>query len=342
MKTLASVVLVCALLALPVAAQAPAKKGLSFSAKKQTLRANGIRLDGNARVVSPGELDAAADVIAIDASTDGLQQVRASGNVRLKIDVPSRDGGAPVHIESTSRAATLDPKTRVLTLSGNVRGFYQPKDGGRATLAGEKVMLRFSGKTISADIDGGGAPVVFELPVPETGALAGIGTVSISSTRASLDDKAGRFEGNARAVSTGARAFAVSATSFVVARGAGGELETLQTSGRTTVKADLPQSTTPAAPNTASVGSLGTPVRLEVSSDSAVVRRADNTLSFQGNVKGWYELLQADKTRARYPFAGDRVLITLVPEANGKPADFAIDVSGQPSTIEAPQLNLGL
>ncbi|HEX8552549.1 MAG TPA: hypothetical protein VF681_13460 [Abditibacteriaceae bacterium] len=325
-------------------AQTAPRNDITFSGKKQTLRANGIRLDGNARVVAPGELDASADAIAVDADSEGMREVRATGNVKLKIDVPARGGGLPVHIESSSKSASLNPRTRVLTLTGNVSGFYQPRNAGRATLSGETVVLRFAGKSVAADIEGSVArPIIVLLPVPNDGTLAGVGSVRISAVKGNFDESAGSavFTGGARAISTGERRFEVTANAFTVARSTAGALETLTTSGRTTLKADLPQPT-PSATAPASTNSLGTPVRLEVSSDTAVVRRADNTLTFEGNVKGWYELLQPDKTRARYPFTGDRAVVTFVPASGTTPADFALDFSGQPSVINAPQFNLGL
>lgn len=311
-------------------------KGLTFSAKRQQVRASGVRLDGDARVVSPGELDAAANTIVLDADDKGLKEVRAIGNVRLKVDVPARAGGTPVHIETTSREATLDPRNKVLVLTGNVAGFYQPKGGARAMLGGEKVTLRFKEKDVSATVESGKLPVSISVPLPDAGALAGLGSVTVTAKTASLNETSDSlFSGGARAFSTGARKFEVTADSFAVKRGADGALDTLRTTGRTLLKTDLPAGTPDA-------GTLGAPVQFEVSSDSALVKRADNTLTFEGNVKGSYVLQNAAGVRTSYPFSGDRAVLTLVPGTATTKADFALDFSGAPTTIQAPRFDLGL
>lgn len=309
----------------------PVVKGGTFTAKRQTLRPNGVRLDGDARVLYPGQLDAAADTIALDADDKGLSQVRAIGNVRLKVDIPSNAGSAAVHIESSSRNAILDPRTKVLTLTGNVAGWYQPSGGAKATLGGDKVTLSFEPKNVSAVVEGG----TFGMPLPETGALAGIGVVTVSAKTTNLSEtEDSTFTGGARAVSSGPRKFEVVADGFTIKRAADGALDTLRTSGRTSLKTDLP-----AGP---SAGALGTPVRFEVTSDTALVKRADNTLTFEGQVQGMYVLQNSAGVRTNYPFSGDRAVLTFIPETATTKADFTLDFSGAPTTIVAPSLNFGL
>jgi hypothetical protein len=72
------------------------------------------------------------------------------------------------------------------------------------------------------------------------------------------------------------------------------------------------------------------------------VKRADNTLTFEGNVKGFYVLQSATGVRTNYPFAGDRAVLTFVPATATIKADFSLDFSGAPTTINAPRFDLGL
>jgi hypothetical protein len=74
------------------------------------------------------------------------------------------------------------------------------------------------------------------------------------------------------------------------------------------------------------------------------VRRSDNTLIFEGNVKGFYLLQNAGSAPSRHEFSGDRAIVKFVEEAAASatnPAGLQVDVTGKPVSVQVPQFNLG-
>src|SRR5690606_26338054 len=121
---------------------------------------------------------------------------------------------------------------------------------------------------------------------------APIGAVTITSREAIIDGKLGvvRFVGDARAISAGGTAanrFDVSASEFILTRTTNNTIESLKTAGRTRVKIDLPPQPVKAGETP---GKIGQPTYVEAEADSAIVNRASNTLTFEGNVTGFYVL----------------------------------------------------
>jgi lipopolysaccharide export system protein LptA len=329
-----------------------------FGANKQTLTANGIRLEGNAFIRRP-ELDVRASIIALEYSERAIKKVTARGKVFFRINLPASAtagaaAGKPARIEATCDMADLDPNlaTRRLTLTGNVNGFYQIEGGPRNLLSGKKVTITYVGQNLSASSDGAVRVVVPAETFQNAGDApsTAIGTVVIKADRANVDGATGQvtFAGNASAVSSdGPNKFNFSAPSFVLTRGANGTIDTLKSAGgRTRVKLDLPPD--PAAPATASATSsasrIGRPTQLEAEADSVVVTRANNTVVFEGKVSGSYRLQPANAPAGDYKFQGDRAVIRYVPseQATAKTlAGLQVEVTGNPSSIEAPQFELG-
>lgn len=330
-------------------AQTAPKSGFVFGAKVTTGTigsVNGARLAGAAYVRS-SQLNADADLIVVKARGNQVASVNASGNVVLKINVPSRGGGAPARIETKSASASLDPVNRVLVLSGNVDGFYQLASGARNSLKGSKATVRFPVTGLFfADVAGGKNGVQLVIPPPQTPADSAqqIGTVTISGENLSIDDakSTATVTGNARAVSSGgATRFDVSAPSFTVSRDASGAFNKLNASGRTLLKVDLP-----AAKPTSSTGNAGQSggahaTYFEIAGDAATVETQRDasgaaqlgTLTFAGNVSGLYRLQNADGTTSDNRFTGDRAVIKSVGQSAD---DFQIEVSGAPVSIQTP------
>jgi hypothetical protein len=88
------------------------------------------------------------------------------------------------------------------------------------------------------------------------------------------------------------------------------------------IKMDMPpnpEGATPTATATAAMDNsnklaVSKPTHVEVAADSAVVTRANNTLVFAGNVKGFYELTARGAETEHYNFTGERAEFTFVTE----------------------------
>ncbi|HEX8237428.1 MAG TPA: hypothetical protein VF600_15815 [Abditibacteriaceae bacterium] len=343
----------------PAAAQnraaAPANAPAQFGGARQIIRSNGIRLEGNAFIRRP-ELQVNADAIALDysAAAKSIGEVRARGKVFFRVNLPPRGGGAPAQIEARCIAADLDPNTRTLVLNGNVTGFYQVQGGPRNLLSGDKVTLTYVGNQLTASSVG---KVRVVLPAENFAsggagsASTAIGAVTVTANRADVDSATGMvtFAGAARAVSTeGPNKFDVTAPAFMLSRGASGTIDTLKTSGgRARLKIDLPPDPARSGGATAerdNASNVGRPTHVEAESDTVTVTRANNTVVFEGKVNGFYRLQPAGQEAGNYRFTGDRTIIRYVMEAQANattPAGFQVEVTGDPSSIEAPTFNLG-
>lgn len=345
--------LLSATLGLLVSAQAQQNNSgaLQYKADKITIRPNGVRLDGNAQIKALPQLEANAAAIAFDFSGSQITEVRAVGKVRLNVVLTPKGGGKKTRINTTADAATLKPQTRELTLTGNVDGFYEPEGQGRTTLAGTKVEMNYVGQDLNGKIHG---PIKLSIPAetlqPGNGNAAPIGAVSITSREAIIDGKLGvvRFVGDARAISAGGTAankFDVSAAEFILTRTANNTIETLKTAGRTRVKIDLPPQPLKAGE---APGKIGRPTQVEAEADAAIVNRATSTLTFEGNVTGFYVLAQADGASQKYDFTGAKAVIRHVsPEqANAEtPAGLKADITGvpgKPVEVSTPAFNFDL
>jgi len=345
-------VVVCGLLtvlcgALPLCAQVPAPK-FKVSAQRVDRQPNGnVRLEGKAHIQTP-EVDVKAQSIALDITGNQVTQVRAQNQVAFKLDLPAKDGGAPAHVEATCDAATLNPLPRTLLLSGNVSGWYQVGGGARNTLSGDSATIKYVGKDLMVDVNGGTRGVSISIPAEKDNPAA-IGTVTLTAQRATFNNNTGvaTFTGKARAVSTdGPNKFDVAAPAFILTRGAGGAIDRLTTSGRTQIKIDLPPEPAAAKPADAAASTIpeiGRPTHVEAEADGVVVRRATNTMDFQGNVKGFYELAAPGATATKYDFVGDRVAIKYVMKDISNAAivpGLKVEMIGVPVEINAPAFNL--
>ena len=331
------------LLCAPVFAQtktAPKPPGNLNISGDLSYRAGGVRLEANAqglaRVRLP-QLDASARAIALDLSGNTISQVRALGSVNFKLNLVPKSGGAPARIEATCDSATLTTAERVLVLKGRVSGFYQIAGGARNTLRGDAATLRYQGENLVADLTGG---VTVSVPTESLGRPDALGDVTITAQRAQINqsDGSATFAGNARAISSGsANGFDVAAPRFTLTRSANGTISTLKTVGRTLVKLDLPPDPTRAG-TAASGNSIGKPTRVEVASDGAIIERATSTATFEGNVKGFYRLIQNGAPR-NFDFAGTRAVIRSLPANAGARAEFNIDVKD--ADVKGPAFDLG-
>jgi len=320
-----------------VFAQTAKNGNFTYSAPKVTLRTNGARLDGTAtqpaHIASP-ELDVTALAIAFDFSNSQIQQVRAIGQVKLRLDMAGKNGAPATHVQATSDKATLNPTSRQLILEGNVDGYYQTGNGARTTLAGSKAILNQNNGQISASLQG---PVKLTIP-PESNAPGSLGEVIITAENASIDQAKGQvvFSGQAHATSSnGANQFDVRAPQFTLTRSARGNIDTLSTQGKTEVRIDLPPQ--PADATDGNASAVGKPTHVEVTSDAAVVSRPNNTLTFTGNVIGFYVLNPAGKEPQKYNFSGDKAVLT-----QSASTGLNAEITGQPVTIFAPGLSFDM
>lgn len=329
----------CSCLALmSVVATAQTSNGdFKYSAPKVTLRNNGARLDGTTAQpahISSSELDVTALAIAFDYTQNQIQQVRAIGQVHLKVDLPGKKDAAPTHIKATSDSATLNPTTRQLILEGNVDGYYQIGDGPRTVLAGSKATLNQTNGQLTGILQG---PIHLTIPPESLSGPGSLGTVVISAQNATIDQTIGQviFSGQAHAVSTdGPNQFDVSASQFTLTKSANGNIDTLNTVGETLVKIDLPPQ--PAAEG-AKPSDLGKPTHVEVTSDTATISRPTNTLTFTGNVKGFYVLTAAGEAPQHYDFSGDKAILS-----QKGTAGLNAQITGLPVTIFAPGLSFNM
>ena len=328
--------------------------GLEYGGQKQTLRPNGARLDGNAYVKTIGSsaLDARADAVALDLADGKPSEIRAIGNVFFHVELPPKAGSnaKPVTVEARCNKATLNPKTRVVTLEGNVDGFYQEQGGAKNLLSGDAVTIQQVGDQFVSSVQGNVRVVVPAEMV--SGSNQNFGAITITAQRSDVDQKTGvlTFSGNARARSEGgANDFDVAAPSFSVMRGASGTIDTLKTSGKTLIKIDLPPEpsrTGAAATPEKGAASAGRPTHVEAIADSAtVLRGAANTLILEGDVKGFYRLQPAGAAAADYRFNGDRAVIKYARPENATgaalvPEGLQVEVTGTPSAIQAPSFGL--
>ncbi|HVF09673.1 MAG TPA: hypothetical protein VNA16_02665 [Abditibacteriaceae bacterium] len=353
------IVRACTLLAVlhlapPLGAQTSNSR-FTYEAEKQVARPNGVRLEGKAHIHSP-EIDVRAHTIVVDVAGNQITQVRAQGKVGFKLNLkPKKEGGATARIEATCDSATLDPEPRTLLLSGNVNGWYNIAGGARNTLSGDAVTLKYVGQDLVADVKGGTRGVSILIPAEKDNPAA-IGAVTVTAQHATYNGSTGiaTFTGKARAVSTdGPNKFDVAASEFVLTRSAAGVIDTLQTTGRTQIKFDLPPETpaakatdgtaAKAADGTAVTPEIGRPTRVEAAADSVTVRRTTNTMDLQGNVKGFYELAAPGAPATKYDFAGDRVAIKYVTEEEAKtnpPQGLQVEMSGVPANFTAPPIDL--
>ena len=319
--------------------------GNSSYAGDLTYNANGVRLDANgrgaARVTLP-QLDVAARSIAVDRRGNAPPtQIRAVGSVNFKLNV-TPTGGTPTRVEATCDNATLTPRPLKLVLRGNLKGFYQVAGGARNTLSGDTATFTNTGGNLVADLTGG---VTLVVPAQTVGQPGVLGDVKITAQRAQINESSGTatFAGNARAVSSGGtNAFDITAPRFTLTRTADGIISNIQTIGRTLVKLDLPPDPAPAATAAAptGIGAIGQPTHVEVAADGAIIepasaKRASSVTTFDGNVKGFYRLIEG-ATPKNYNFAGTRAVIRYAPTpGNANPlAGFNIEVSN--ATGEGP------
>lgn len=336
--------MVCGCLALSTIAMAQkVDNDFKYSAPKVILRENGARLEGNATQparVSSSELDVTADTIAFDFTQSQIQQVRAIGRVHLRLDFAGKAGAPTTHVKATSDSATLNPTKRELILDGNVDGYYQIGNGARTALAGTKATLNQTNGQLNAILQG---PVRLVIP-PESASnnMGALGTIIITSQNASIDQAKGQviFSGQAHAVSTdSANQFDVSAPQFTLTRSATGSIDTLNTQGQTSVKIDLP----PQPPKEgAKPSAIGKPTHVEVTSDTATVSRPTSTLTFRGNVKGFYVLAPAGQAPQKYDFVGDEAVLTQTPSGQDGSPGLNAQITGQPVTIFAPGLSFNM
>jgi len=311
---------------------APSPGNFQYKADKISITTKGVRLDGNAQITSP-QLEVRAGAIAFDFEKSQITEVRAIGNVRLKVSLTPKGGGVLTRIETTSDSATLKPVTRELTLTGNVDGFYQQAGGAKTTLAGTKVVMKYIGENLDGVITG---PIALSIPAEAIPAgstnTAAIGSVKITADGAKIDGKEGvvRFVGNAHAVSNdGPNKFDISAPEFVLTRSASNTIDTLKTNGRTQLKIDLPAE--PAVAGATKGASA--PTRVEVESDMATVSRLTNTLTFEGNVTGFYYLAPAGGEPQKYDFNGNKAVLRSIPESQAtaeNPAGLKAEITGTP------------
>ncbi len=329
--------------ACPLAAQtkAPAAKApVSSFSGHVTYNPNGIRIErtaaGPARLQTP-QIDVSAQVISAAGTFPNYTQVSARGGVNMKLNLPPRGGGAPARIEVKSSSAVLTPSERKLVLRGNLSGFYQVQGGARNTLSGQVATLTYaSAGNLIADLEGGARGVILNLPAETLGRADALGAVTIRADRTQYKQGAGTatFSGKARAISKGGpNSFDVAATSFVLTRNPDGSIKTLQTTGRTLVKLDLP----PDAP--APGAAAGKPTRVEVAADGAVIDRATSTVTFTGNVKGFYRLTPATGTPQNFDFAGSRAVIRYAPTPAGGNALAGLSVQVSGATVQGPAFN---
>jgi len=336
--------MVCGCLALSAIAMAQkAGDNFKYSAPKVTLRENGARLDGTAAEpahISSSELDVTALAIAFDYTQNQIQQVRAIGQVHLNLNLPGKNGAPATHVKATSDNATLNPTKRQLILEGNVDGYYQLGNGARTALAGTKAILDQSSGQLNATLQG---PVRLVIPPESTSTNPGaLGTIIITSQNASIDQAKGQviFSGQAHAVSADSpNQFDVSAPQFTLTRSETGGIDTLSSQGQTTVKIDLPPQP---AEEGAKPAAIGKPTHVEVTSDNATISRPTSTLTFTGNVKGFYTLAPAGQPSQRYDFAGDKAVLTQIPAEKDGSGGLNAQITGQPVTIFAPGLSFNM
>ena len=330
--------------------------GIEYGGQKQTLRPDGARLDGNAYVKTIGSsaLDARADAVALDLADGKPSEIRALGNVFFHVELPPKAGSSakPVTVEARCNKATLEVKTRVVTLEGNVDGFYQEQGGPKNLLSGDAVTIQQVGDQFVSSVQGNVRVVVPAETVSSSN--QNFGAITITAERSDVDQKTGvlTFSGNARARSEGGEnGFDVAAPSFSVMRGASGTIDTLKTSGKTLIKIDLPpeppRAGDAATPNKGAA-SAGHPTHVEAIANSAtVLRGAANTLILEGDVSGFYRLQPAGAAAADYRFNGDRAVIKYARPENATgssgavPEGLQVEVTGKPSAIQAPSFGLG-
>jgi len=348
----------CASLVAPAQAQAPAGNA-GVSATKASAMPGGVILEGNVIIDVP-DLNVRAHRVEMKQKGNEIQEVKAQKDVNFKVNLASRSTGKPVRIEATCDAATLDPIVRKLTMRGKVDGWYESAEMGRTKINSEMVVLYFRGESMMADLSGG---VRIDVPTQATAGVGEIGSVTVTSRDASLDQAKGiaRFSGNAHAVSADTpNKFDVSAPEFVLTRSADGkDLHTITatgspSTGRVKVKMDLPpemEAAAPAATVTATVAGaeepkknqISRPTHVEVEADSATVTRATNTLVFAGNVKGFYELAPAGAATTRYDFVSERATINYVqpdPKMPEKTVGLYVDIDKV--NIAFPTFDFGL
>lgn len=357
---------------------ATAPSGLQYSAPRQLYTQTGLRLEGNAehpaRLWNPGQLDvkAAAIVFDVDFKAKLLKKVQATKNVSFDLNLPPKGTVAGAHINATCDIATLDPATkdgkRQLTLTGNVDGYYEV-GGARNTLEGTKAVITFGTGGVRAfdvAIEGGANGVRLEVPAQmfasSPGGFNSFDTLVITGERATIDQAGGtaRILGKARAegkpkAGSPTGTFLATATNFVVTRDASGQMNTLQTEGRTKMKVDLPPppaTTAPAVPAPAAATtapataptpskSPGTPTSMEAEADKATVTFSDSKLVFEGNVQGQYTLRAEDGTTTGYNFNGDKVVVRSLPQPEGNlPAGLSVEAFAV--TVDLPNIGLGL
>lgn len=353
--------------------------GFTYTAEKVNYKADGIRLVGSAarpaHIQSP-ELDVTALIIDFDLKGNGIQEVRANGGVNLKLNLTSKAGGPPAHIESKSSNAKLIPADRKLILQGGIDGFYQLPDGPKNAIKGENATLSYVNKVPDLLVEGGKGGVMVVLPPESPDKPDAFGAITVTADKATFDGATGlgRFIGNAHAYSLdGPRKLDVTAPEFQITRGADGTLSQLRGIGKTFVKVDLPpqpeapaktepvadtapkpaEKPAPAKPDAAKpdaakpeapkTSSLGSPTHIEAIADGAVMDRASSTLVFDGNVKGFYRMKPAEGPAQDYNFTGSKATFHFDPAAKGNQAGgLSVDVIGEPVSIQVPALNLGM
>ena len=318
----------------PVHAQTKAAPGdFTYAAPKVVARQSGVRLEGTAqnpaRINSP-QLSVVAPVIAFDLGKSTISQVRAQGGVALKLNVQASGTSPKTYVEAKADSAVLTTTNRTLQLVGNLTGFYQIGDGPKNPLSGARADLSFADKNFVADVQN----PVLQIPAEATGKADALGAIEVSAQRGQVNQSQGNatFSGNARAKSVaGPNAFDLSATNFVLSRGADGTISTLQTQGKTNVKYDLPPD--PKAPTNAS--GIGVPTHIEVTADSANFVRSTGKATFTGNVSGFYRLQTATGPQD-YAFSGEQAIVSFNTQAASTQSGLNIEFTGEPVKIKTP------
>lgn len=317
-----------------VHAQTKAAPGnFTYSAPKVVARQNGIRLEGTAqkpaRINSP-QLSVVAPVIAFDLGTGTISQVRANGGITLKLNVQASGTSPKTYVEAKSDSAVLTTTNRTLQLVGNLSGFYQIGDGPKNPLSGARADLSFADKNFVADVQN----PVLQIPAEATGKADALGSIEVSAQRGQVNQSQGNatFSGNARAKSVGGpNAFDLSATNFVLSRGADGTISTLQTQGKTSAKYDLP----PDPQATSNANGIGVPTHIEVTADGANFVRSTGKATFTGNVRGFYRLQTATGPQD-FAFSGEQAVISFNPQAASTQSGLNIEMTGEPVEIKTP------
>ena len=304
-----------------------------------------IRVEANCQqaVFTPA---ASARSLTLNGGVDGWFQSGNGPRNQLR--------GQSVKITSQPEGAS----TLIADIKGDAQGVrVDVPSPGKATpgskpitITAQNAQLRQNQNGMDADVDGGTLGVRLEIPaMPKnaTSSALNLGAVVVTAQRASVrqSDGQARFIGNARAASSGEGTikFDVAADELSLNRATGGEIAAIKTTGRARMKLDLPPDAE-AKPATDNKISFGKPNYLEVEANAATADLSKNTLTFEGDVKGFYRLPvaepQAASTPTDYKFSGERAVISYTPEAGGIARGLNVQVIGDPDKEKQAQFEL--